>query len=410
MFNKKVNILNISILILTIFPASFFNELKLLIFLLMVLNIIIRNKKYKINKKNLFYISFMFLFFIFSFYLSLFYDFNKIEYAMRALISNIILLFITTLLLKYFYINNNIEYSKIFNIFIIGLSIYSIIKLIFIFMPFITGLNVRNVSNILKANFVIDYRSENQQYLRIATSNDLMLPFGLFILLHDEYFNLKYKRIKKILLSLLFIITMILTFTRLIWFFLFIILLFYFIHIKLYKNIIFMLFFTFIFIYSISIKDRFIFFPEIIIRFNDITSLNIKSTQAYLLLICFLNKPLLGHGIGSYLDEYIRSKTLPFIYEVQWASFLYQYGAIGTFFIILIVMIPIYKTIIYFIKNKVITYYTFILLLIYFMFLLSGFTNPNLTNLNTSMIYFITYLLSNYVIIRSSLLSAKTCG
>lgn len=42
----------------------------------------------------------------------------------------------------------------------------------------------------------------------------------------------------------------------------------------------------------------------------------------------------IGHGMGSFLPDYIRSETLPFSYEIEYLSFLYQFGILGFFLII----------------------------------------------------------------------------
>lgn len=43
---------------------------------------------------------------------------------------------------------------------------------------------------------------------------------------------------------------------------------------------------------------------------------------------------LLGHGMGSYLPDYLRSTEAPFSYELEYLSYVYQLGIIGFFLII----------------------------------------------------------------------------
>lgn len=44
--------------------------------------------------------------------------------------------------------------------------------------------------------------------------------------------------------------------------------------------------------------------------------------------------PVLGHGMGSYLPDYIRSGMFPFSYEMEYLSFIYQLGILGFVLII----------------------------------------------------------------------------
>jgi len=44
--------------------------------------------------------------------------------------------------------------------------------------------------------------------------------------------------------------------------------------------------------------------------------------------------PLLGHGLGSYVKDYVRSTAAPYSYEAEYLSFIYQFGYIGFILII----------------------------------------------------------------------------
>lgn len=61
---------------------------------------------------------------------------------------------------------------------------------------------------------------------------------------------------------------------------------------------------------------------------------SVRSVQIAKLMEGIKQKPWFGHGMGSYLPDYLRSETLPFSYETEYLSFVYQLGIVG--FVVLI--------------------------------------------------------------------------
>lgn len=62
---------------------------------------------------------------------------------------------------------------------------------------------------------------------------------------------------------------------------------------------------------------------------------SIRWTQAGELLEGIREHLWFGSGMGSYLEDYVRNTILPFTYELEYLSFVYQLGIIGFLFIIL---------------------------------------------------------------------------
>lgn len=56
---------------------------------------------------------------------------------------------------------------------------------------------------------------------------------------------------------------------------------------------------------------------------------SVRNIQGEKLLEGIRQKPWLGHGMGSYLPDYIRSEAVPFSYEKEYLSFVYQLGIVG---------------------------------------------------------------------------------
>lgn len=67
----------------------------------------------------------------------------------------------------------------------------------------------------------------------------------------------------------------------------------------------------------------------------------VRNIQINGLLKGILDKPLWGHGMGSYMPDIIRSDSLPFTYEAEYLALLYQLGFIG-FVVLIIGVLSIY--------------------------------------------------------------------
>lgn len=68
-----------------------------------------------------------------------------------------------------------------------------------------------------------------------------------------------------------------------------------------------------------------------------------RTEQAGYLLEGIIDKPLIGHGLGSYVREYLRSYISPSSYELEYMAFLYQFGIIGFVLIIIGMIVTFYQ-------------------------------------------------------------------
>jgi hypothetical protein len=89
-----------------------------------------------------------------------------------------------------------------------------------------------------------------------------------------------------------------------------------------------------------------------------------------------------GQGLGAYADNCIRDFTLKHAYEVQWFAFFMQFGIIGTT-LLLFPLILIGKGLI--VGKFSITKYFYLILFV--LWLISGFTNPFLISLTSGIMY-----------------------
>jgi hypothetical protein len=116
-------------------------------------------------------------------------------------------------------------------------------------------------------------------------------------------------------------------------------------------------------------------------RSFDVYSLTVKFIQSSKLLDYIAGSPLIGYGAGAYIPGYIRSVELPFQYENQWFALGLQYG---------LVFVACTWAFIAYRMTRCVTRFTikhFFVMFLFGLFFLSGFTNPNLTILNASLIY-----------------------
>lgn len=97
--------------------------------------------------------------------------------------------------------------------------------------------------------------------------------------------------------------------------------------------------------------------------------------------------PFLGTGLGGYTTECIRDFELPYAYEVQWVAFLMQFGLLGLF----VILVPVSLITWNFLRPPL-TRHKLSYLVLFGIWLFSGFTNPFLISLTSGIIYMIFLL------------------
>lgn len=116
-------------------------------------------------------------------------------------------------------------------------------------------------------------------------------------------------------------------------------------------------------------------------RSFDIYSLTVKFIQSSKLLDYIAGSPLIGYGAGAYIPGYIRSVELPFQYENQWFALGLQYGLVFVACLWIFIAYRLSQSV------AVLTIRRLFVVMLFGLFFLSGFTNPNLTILNSALIY-----------------------
>lgn len=114
--------------------------------------------------------------------------------------------------------------------------------------------------------------------------------------------------------------------------------------------------------------------------------------QVDALLYKFSHSPCFGHGLGAYSEECIRAKNQPHSYEVQWVAFLMQFGFLGTLVLFLACMGIISPYL-----EDSITPLKVVLMIMFLLWLLSGFTNPFLISMNSGTMYGLFYIIGKEI-------------
>lgn len=112
-----------------------------------------------------------------------------------------------------------------------------------------------------------------------------------------------------------------------------------------------------------------------------------RNTQINAMLDEHDHAPYIGIGLGGYAKDSIRDKVLKHSYEVQWISFLMQFGIIGVLFLLFSLGLIAYQ---YF--HPPFSRISIASFILFGCWVLSGFTNPFLISLQSGILYTLFYL------------------
>ena len=300
---------------------------------------------------------------------------NNVEYVRNQF--NLIVFFF--LIMTVFLIEPTILNGLIGKAVIFGYISLTALKLFFIMLvafSFISILEFQNL-NFKFFGYVPVMQIITGSFVRVQYITDILIIPVMYCYLNNKI--LKLKNTNRILIGIILFGGLIFTFSRYLFLAIFIIiflnLLFKIKKIKLHQVFVFsIIFFCFIFSFYEMIFDfintRF---------FSDANNLsdNIRNTQITKIINEISLYPLTGHGIGYYINDYIRSSSTPYSYEAQWLALTMQVGLIGSiylgfYFLALSFDFSFKKS-----HNKMNVLYIFILVLF------ASFTNPLLFSLGS---------------------------
>jgi hypothetical protein len=121
----------------------------------------------------------------------------------------------------------------------------------------------------------------------------------------------------------------------------------------------------------------------------------LRSEQFLELIKAWWESPLIGHGLGASLDNFVRSKEQPWAYELSYAALLFHTGLIGLIIYFSGVIWIFYKAFKICQSEKLLAFYIAPVMVGMACFLVANGTNPYLEKFDFMWIIFLPIMLIN---------------
>lgn len=341
------------------------------------------NTRTLLSSLNLFFFLILFLFFCSLFMaVGLLYETSGIALQIDQLKLYVITFFFIFYTLT-LYQDNALTFSSFLKVFTYGNLFYISSKLGFIILKVF---NVVSISALAKMTGIrIMEMSVSADFSRLQTSMDISTPFLIFFVLESQNFGVHFSKKFRWGFAFLGMISVVISFSRVLIFIAFLGFLFYFMHHSLRR----MLKGAVLFLSLMTAVIPIVGFETVekMVQMRLFSSKNsesdeIRSHQIHHLTEELSSKPLLGLGIGGYAQEAIRDRDNRHSYEVQWVALLAQLGFIGILFLIL----PICFIFMLYLQRPLRSIHLYTATL-FGAWLMAGFTNPFVISLTSGMIY-----------------------
>jgi O-antigen ligase/polysaccharide polymerase Wzy-like membrane protein len=392
---EKLGVLFYSILIFSsVFLPSgslFGINLKIFFFLLtlffLLLDLTSQPKKIKLSPEFVLICLFSFLIIIFWLCIAFFYDENELSSVLSAF-KNFSVTLLIIFVSFFLYSQNRLSLNYFLKLLFVSNFTFSLIKIAIVALLFSGSLNIdvffQYLEKISSINPVSGQIMEGVTRLQLI--NDILTPFLLFFMFQHKKFGFKVKFIYQKAYELISIFSILLSYSRFIWF---IAVVSYLFHCTLNKKMKTLATFLFISAILVSIPSIRETLGNRFFSADTSSSDEIRQVQYKALIDEISGFPIFGKGVGGYTKEVIRDDEEHYTYELQWLAFLLQFGAIGFLFLLLLVFIvsvPLFSKL---------TKLTLAVLALYFLWLFSGFTNPYLIS-STSGVMFSLFLITAF--------------
>jgi len=225
---------------------------------------------------------------------------------------------------------------------------------------------------------------------RFQTSVDIITPFLIFFVLQSKKLNLGFGRLFRIFFISVSTLSIILSFSRFLMFVGFLSAFLYWLTLslpRLTRGLALCALLMWGAVMMVGVDET----SKIIARRFDsqgnYMSDQIREEQVQALMVEYDSHQILGKGLGSSAPNYLRDGEVTHSYEVQWVAFLMQFGVVGLLF----VLVPVIFITCQFL-TKPLTRVNIAFIVLFLMWLLSGFTNPYLISLTSGIVYSIFLL------------------
>lgn len=305
------------------------------------------------------------------------------SYTITAARNFVIVIFIV-------YVGMNMLKSDVFSfaeeasVFVYSLVFYSTIKLSLLLFTLVNPVVSFKIIESFLPNSIIYSSVGIEGFFRFVSVNDFFFPFLYFSI---DIVTPKIGR--RVLLKVLFLGNILISMSRYLWIaFAILLLIDSVLRKKIRRIIIAPLVFCLVLI-IVNEYTNFKIINSIVNRTSKegVSSLLEKRKQTDILFNEFLEYPLSGKGIGSYVEEYTRNARFKYVYEVFLVALLMQLGLVKYLILFLISSIPFlipkkkYKMS----KKGIFLFFSF------FVYLLSGFTNPVLLSSMSGFMFLLHY-------------------
>lgn len=228
---------------------------------------------------------------------------------------------------------------------------------------------------------------------RLQTSVDIITPFLLLFVLQTKELNLGLGRRFRFFYLLVSVPAIFLSFSR----FLYgvaavsvILFLFTANLTRFLKVLIFTLLLTILAVTWVGLDKVQILIYERFFSYDNKMSDQVRIEQINALMNELETTPILGRGLGGYVENLVRDGIIQYSYEVQWVAFLMQFGLLGFMVLLIPVLFIFYKLFIPPFSRVKLAF-----LGLFCIWLLSGFTNPFLISLTSGIVYSMFLLVSD---------------
>ncbi|KFX21081.1 O-antigen ligase family protein [Pectobacterium betavasculorum] len=286
--------------------------------------------------------------------------------------------------------NNSLIYETIKKMFIT----IAIIKICILAFSFISGIPMGDIITWIRETWNIQMMSLGVQgtfIARLQIPLDSAVPFFMYFVTKEIIDN-KEKKLSIYFVFILLVISMLLTLSRAFWaetiFFISLAIIVEANAIKIFKVCVLGFTSAGVLLTLTPVGD--LFFKVIETRFGGQNSSNLASDveriwQNRMLLNSFWESPILGHGIGYFIPNAIRSEDTPYLYESQSLSMLMTLGVLGVL-LLLFLYIKLCFDSIQKDTNGVMKF--FIPIVFIFFWIFSGSVNPLLFGASGGLIIF----------------------
>jgi hypothetical protein len=301
---------------------------------------------------------------------------------------DIVVTFTIPVILAFFVKQRLLDYRSFLDLVTFGVVISSLMKIFILVYAYMLSISAADIVNSISLFFGVKLMTcelipGEQSLTRIQFVSDFILPFVIFKMT-------KYPRLFGVSSMLLFFIislSVMLSFSRYMWAFSVVALIFGLIvnisdcksNFRTFLSLMVLMIVVGLGVGFLGYKVLHLRFSQEVIEGSD----SVREIQLKKLLDWFINKPIFGHGLGSHVPDLVRSELRDYSYELQLVALSGQIGIFGC--IILLYMASVYYI-------KAIDYNRFnieilsisILLSIWIM---SGFFNPTLFSSGASVIF-----------------------